>query len=323
MITAAAAAYSPQNAQAWRFLPWGDRLYARLDPARSFPTVDPRHRGGWVSLGAAVENARLAANAWGLDTNVTFDVSQEWPAAVQVIAGVPADASNVVLAAQMMLRRTHRGRMTGPPLSRAELAAAGRAALPGARTVTTAARDRVRVLDAVEFAVRVQVGDKRARRELHRWHRFWPWEASGATDGILASNLGMSRVRGSVGRVLSAPPLVSMLGVPSRLAREARRVADTSTDFLLFVAPGTDPAALFEGGRGWQRAALALAASGAVTHAMTAPVDVPDAATALRSIHGVTETEGLVAFVRAGRPEHLLPPAPRRDPADFVDRMVP
>lgn len=321
MITAAAAAYSPQNAQAWRFLPYGDRLYARLDPARLFPTADPAHRGGWVSLGAAVENARLAANAWGLDTVVSFDASQEWSASVQVVPGTPADASNVVLASQMMLRRTHRGRMTGPPLSRTELAAAGRAALPGVRIATTAARDRVRVLDVVEAAVRAQVGNPRVRRELHRWHRFWPWEAAGARDGLLAANLGMSRVRGAAGRVLSAPPMVSMLGVPARLAREARRVANTSTDFLLFVAPGTEPAHLFEGGRGWQRAALAMSASGAVTHAMTAPVDVPDAAAALRRIHGIAEAEGLVAFVRAGRPERVLPPVPRRDPDDFVDRM--
>jgi len=323
MIEAAAAAYSPQNAQGWRFLPHGDRLYARLDPSRMFPVVDPTHRGSWVSLGAAVENARLAAAAAGYATAVSFDPTQEWPASVQVATGTTADQSNVVLAAQMMSRRTHRGRMTPPPLSRAEVSAAARAALPGARVVTTPARDRVRVLDAVEFAVRVQVGDRDARRDLHRWHRFWPWEAKRATDGLLAANLGMSRIRGIVGRVLAAPPLVSMLGVPARLGREARRVAATATDFLVFASPRNDPAALFEGGRGWQRAALALCASGAVTHAMTAPVDVPDAAAILRRVHGITEVEGLVAFVRAGRPERVLPPVPRRDPADLIDIIGP
>lgn len=54
---------------------------------------------------------------------------------------------------------------------------------------------------------------------------------------------------------------------------------------------------------------------------MTAPVDVPDAAAALRRIHGIAEVEGLVAFVRAGRPGAILPPAPRRAPEDVVDRM--
>lgn len=321
MITAAVAAYSPQNAQAWRFLPHGDSLYARLDPDRLFATADPLHRGGWVSLGAAVENARLVANAWGFDTAVSFDAGRPWPAMVQVFPGTPADPSNVQLAAQIMSRRTHRGRMTGPPLRREEIAAAARAALPGARVLTTAARDRVRVLDAVEFAVTTQVADAEVRRELHRWHRFWPWQAESAEDGLLASNLGMSRVRGLVGRVMSTPPLVSMLGVAHRLGREARRVTDTSTDFLLFTSPRRDADSLFEGGRGWQRAALALTVSGAATHAMTAPVDVPDAAAVLRRTHAVTEIEGLVAFVRAGRSDRVLPPVPRRDASAFVDSI--
>lgn len=323
MIEAATAAYSPQNAQGWRFLAHGDRLYARLDPDRLFPVVDPANRGGWVSLGAAVENARLAAGAAGYGAVVAFDAAAEWPAAVQLSRAHYLERSDPALAAQIPLRRTHRARMVGPPLTPDDLVAASRAALPGARVATTSARDRVRVLDAVEFAVKVQVGNRDARRDLHRWHRFWPWQAAKAEDGILASNLGMSRVRGGVGMILTLPPFVSTFGVPARLGREARRVTDTSTDFLVFVSPTADPAGLFEGGRGWQRAALALSARGVVTHAMTAPVDVPDAAAALRRIHGIAEVEGLVAFVRAGRPDSVLPAPPRRAPEEFVDRMGP
>lgn len=321
MIEAASAAYSPQNAQAWRFLRANDRLLVRPDFPRLFPTADPRHRGGWVSLGAASENAALAAMLAGFDAAVSFDAQGEWPVAVQVLAGPPSVRADVHLADQIPLRRTHRGRMTGPALNPAEVAAAGRAALPGARVVRTEPRDRIAVLDVVENAVRTQLRDRRVRRELHRYHRLWPWQAADADDGLVAENLGMRPLAATAVAVATLPGVVSMIGMADRLAHQARRICDTSPDFLLFVGASDDPAGWFEGGRGWQRAALALCAAGVATHALTGPLDVPDTAAALRRMCAVPAVEGLVALVRAGRAEVAPPPTRRRAVEDFVDRV--
>lgn len=321
MIEAASAAYSPQNAQAWRFLPIGDRLLARPDLPRLFPHADPRNRGGWVSLGAAVENARLCAMLAGYGTAVGFDPGEAWPAAVQLVAGPAWDATDVHLAAQIPLRRTHRGPMAGPPPATQDLTSASVAALPGARMLRVPARDRVAVLDLLEFAVRTQLSDHEVRRDLHRYQHLWPWQAAGADDGLLAENLGMGRVRAAALRVAMLPPLISTLAVPARLARQARRIGDSSPDFLLFVSGSDDATGWFEGGRGWQRAALALCARGIATHAVGAPLDVPDAAAALRGLLEVPSGEGLVALVRAGRATRSPPPTRRRPVGDLLDEV--
>lgn len=318
LVGAALFAYSPQNTQPWRFRVEGNRLLAGLDPERVLREADPLGRRAWVSLGCAVENARLVALASRVTPAVVFRPELPWPAELSLGPGPPPPTSDVDLEPWIRLRRTCRGRMQGPALASSGRAAAGRAALPEARLLELSPRERVGLLDVVQWSIAAELSQPRVRHDLHRWYRLWPWQSRRARDGLTVGDLGLTGWRARLAPLLLSGAVAGAAGMPRRLARQARLVTATSTDVFLVVTERDDPLGWFHGGRGFQRSVLALTATGYATHALGAPVDVPEALAAVRDLFGVPPTEGVVALVRAGRPTGELRPAARRHIDDVL-----
>ncbi|MEK7090360.1 MAG: hypothetical protein AAB930_02115, partial [Patescibacteria group bacterium] len=65
---------STHNAQPWRFLlrPVKDSIEMRLDQNYVLPISDPTGRQSFISLGAAYENLKMAANCYGLDCSTAY-----------------------------------------------------------------------------------------------------------------------------------------------------------------------------------------------------------------------------------------------------------
>lgn len=327
MLDAATRAYSPQNSQPWRFTLAPDGVYAGLDGRRCFPRIDPRGRLGWVALGAAVENARIAALAAGVNVDVVWQTTpregppadDDWPIRLAFLPGQPppSAAADTALAPAIERRRTYRGRMSAVPVAQSTLSAAARAALPSTRIFEVDPRRRVAVLQIMQRGLAAMIGDGRRRREWQRWYRPWPWQ-SDTDDGLRSVDLGLGGWRARIYPFLLAPPVGAVFGAPRRQADNIRALASAGGTMVLGVAERDDPIGWFTGGRGWQRAALVFASAGLVTHVVSAPLDVAGPESDLRTLFGVGRGDGLIALARVGVPPRELPPPPARAPEDLL-----
>lgn len=72
IIDAAVAAPSGSNSQPWRFVVRGSAIEFRYLPERDHPLLNFEEGGTLIALGAAIENAELAARAGGLEPRTTY-----------------------------------------------------------------------------------------------------------------------------------------------------------------------------------------------------------------------------------------------------------
>ena len=201
VVRAAARAPSVHNTQPWRFTASGDGAVVDLfaDRSRQLPVLDPDGRQLHLSCGAALQHARVAARAEGLQVEVTVLPEPADPdhlARLMLGPGRPPSPQETALADAGEQRRTHRSPFdsAGVPL---EVLEQLRAAVAG----EGAGLRRVGSPDAlVELAVLLanaddeQSRDPRYREELERWTDLPGLPESGIGADVLdpASGVGSS-----------------------------------------------------------------------------------------------------------------------------------
>ena len=317
MIEAAAGAHGPQNSQPWHFHVGDDRVYAGLDMNRLLHVADPQKRIAWVSLGAAVENARLTALAGGANPVITFTGHPDWPVEISFAAEAAKPTSDTNLAGWIPRLSQYRGPFTTPAISPAEYTAAGRAGLPSAALTKLEANARHEFADFAEAAVSEALADADCRQDLQRWMRLRGENAKRPIDGITLDAMGLSGVKKLAAPYALMPPLNRVAGFPGRSGREAREMALAAPDIFLVTCDTEDARGWFEGGRGMQRVLLALCGSGIATFAPVPLLAGDWQVDELRRLF-TRPRGGIVAVVRAGRP--AIDPArlPLRPAEDFL-----
>jgi molybdopterin/thiamine biosynthesis adenylyltransferase/nitroreductase len=259
VVEHALLAPSGGNAQPWRFHFAAGRLRCDLDLQRASTFLDVDRRAGILALGAAVENATLAAGALGFGAVVTPFPDGAEAACVADVAFARSDDPPSPLYECIARRVTNRRKAATPsPLDAGAaeaLAAAAGSRGAQARIVTDrAAIDAVGAL--VGAADRLRLLSPRMHRELCAELRWTPAEAQATRDGIDLATLEATALDRAVLQILADPGVTAFLGslgAGTALARPARELFAASSAALLLTVDGDGPECWFEGGRALER----------------------------------------------------------------------
>jgi hypothetical protein len=185
IVEAATAAPSIHNSQPWQFEGGSRELRLHGAPDRALPVADPTARALYLSCGAALFNARLAASIAGLDTDVALLPHPEYPP--DVLAVLRPRAIHHPTSADWRLydaiwrRHTDRRPFSPRPIPRvliAGLQKSAEAEQAGLRLLTRA--ETSVVLGLAADAGRALVADRAHQDELRQWM------GEGPVDGVPA-----------------------------------------------------------------------------------------------------------------------------------------
>lgn len=267
LVRYATLAASSHNTQPWIFKLEFNRIRVLPDLSRRCPAVDPDDHHLFASLGCAVENLLLAAQAAGLKGHCQFDVST---------AGVEIDfeeatAAQSALFEAIPLRQCSRSEYDGVPLS-AEVLELLQVAGQGdgvSVLLMTDADQKALVADYVAKGNDAQFADPEWARELKAWIRFNGKEAVISGDGLYGPVMGNPAVPRWLG-------LLAMKGSFSanNQNKKDRRHIDSSSAIAVIYSEADDIPHWIEAGRCYQRLALQAAALGLRTAFINQPVEV-------------------------------------------------
>ena len=261
LVRRAAMAPSGGNVQPWRFV-WrrGRELDCHLDRAHSGTLLDYECSASYLALGAAAENACIAASGLRRGANLAF-----FPLAAEpdlVFRLTLSEASEEVpegpLLPYIESRATNRHLAERRPLD------------PGhAQTLREAAREREAELTLItDPVVLTEVGIllgevdrfrflcERLHTEMMSELRWTPEEALATGDGIDVTTLELDAVGMAGLRLLSntkTAGFLRSLGTGTRLERSARRSIDAASAVGLVSVDGIDARAHARAGRAVQR----------------------------------------------------------------------
>ncbi|MCM3535115.1 Acg family FMN-binding oxidoreductase [Cellulosimicrobium funkei] len=195
ILTAAVRAPSVHNTQPWRVHATGDTITVRADTSRWLRHVDPHRREMFISCGAFVLNARVAARRESLTARAHVLPDPADPLLVAVLVLQPAlgpDMDELELSLAVERRATSREPFDDQPLAADVLQEIGSAAREEGcvvRLVQPSDPARDEVLRLLRRAEALAAEDDVARREE------LAWTGTDATrgDGIPQELLGPSR----------------------------------------------------------------------------------------------------------------------------------
>jgi nitroreductase len=298
VVGAATRAPSVHNTQPWRFVAHDDVIELWTDPSRGLPVLDPDGRARYLSCGAALLLARIAAAGLGSATRVTVLPDAGAPehlADLQLAGEHQTSEDERALAAAVEVRHTERGAFDDSPVSPqlvGALAEAVRAEGCLLRVVDSA-DDTAAVTVLLARADDVQSADPAYLEELRRW----TGRDEDSPEGIPASAVPEEAPaeRGSSYRLRDFDA--------DRDEREPRWSGEPPRpEHPLVVVLGTeqdDPAAWLAAGQALGRLLLTATVHGLVASPMTQALEVPDTRSRLTTELGLVGHPQMV--LRIGR----------------------
>jgi len=271
LVEAAVLAPSPDNNQPWRFAPGPDGLAIDLDPRRALPS-DVNSMFDLLGLGAAVENACIAARQLGFEPRVDYgaqpagsvaDLSRS-AATITLSAGGRGDSLFPHLAARCTCRKLYSTRPL-PDRSVDRMAWA-------ARRFSAVELDWITDRPRIRTFARLLMKSDRIRFEYEPFHneifrqlRFSADEAERTRDGLDVRTLELPPGAGLILRKLrpwNRMKWVHRLGLGRLLTLpSALSVVRSGALGVLCVGEPT-PTRFLEGGRALQRIWLSAHAEG-------------------------------------------------------------
>lgn len=267
LVRYASLAASSHNTQPWKFHLEETGITVVPDLSRATPVVDPDNHHLYVSLGCAVENLVIAANAHGL--HATVDTSN--PESGIYIDLVPCKAESSELFEAIPHRQCTRNLYDGRPIDPNELALlkeAGMGKEVRALIVTDPERTK-RIANYVVEANTAQFSDKNFTNEIKKWVRFGVSEAVTRGDGLHGRAMGNNAP--STPRWLGSLIFNFVVGPDNE---KFRQQIESSSGLALFVSDKDDPEHWVEVGRCYERFALQATALGVKNAMVNQPVEV-------------------------------------------------
>jgi hypothetical protein len=329
LVRAAILAPSPHNAQGWLFGVGDDHLDVHADRSRGTGALDPFLRELHVGLGAALENAVLAARDRGLAPTVLLLPDGAGSDRVAHLALGPGPRRGSDLAGQIPHRHTNRypfatGRDV-PPAALTAMADLAEPGVPDVRLVWLTGADRDAMSKLLVAATEAIVDDADQAASDARWFRQSWDEIQRHRDGITVDTAGLPDLVTTFAKLL--PAQSSRASGEAWLDATRQRHTRTATAYgIVAVRDARDQVQQLEGGRLLQRAHLWATGQDLALHHMNQVTERADREAQL----GIAPRFGTAL-------DQLLPPGwqalstfrvghptrePRRSPRRPVDAVV-
>lgn len=268
LVRYATLAASSHNTQPWKFKLEPEQITILPDYSRRCPAVDPDDHHLFASLGCAVENLGLAAEAAGLKGHYSYDATR--PAVRLTFDGMPAQRSNLFCA--IPDRQCSRATYDGAALSSGQLGLLEKAGQGNgvAILLLTAPRDVEQVGEYVAAGNIRQFSDSQWVQELQSWIRFNGREAMRSGDGLYGPVMGSP----SVPRWLGSMFMRIAFSAEKQNRKDIAQIRSSST-IAVIHSDADDPAHWIEAGRCYERMALQATVMGLRTAFINQPVEVP------------------------------------------------
>jgi hypothetical protein len=306
LVEHAVRAPSGHNTQPWIFALSEKKIEVRPDLARRLPVVDPDDHALYISLGAALENLRIAARQQRLEPETEYFPPNAPESLVVHLThrGRPLDADWFrAIPERQSTRSTYDGRAI-PPADLRKLERAS--AQEGVAFRLFTAKDEVdAVTELVREGNRRQMSDPAFVRELIEWVRFSRGEATRHGDGLFGPVMGMP----AVPRWLGATIMKALLR-PEPQARQAATLIRSSAALMLFVAARHDREHWVKLGQSFERVALEATLLGIRQAHLNMPCEVPEVRRQFAKYLGLADEQPLL-MLRIGYGP-LMPRSPRR-----------
>lgn len=259
---AACATLAPSggNVQPWELTWDGQAMEVRRDPVRSSLLFDPDGLGADLTIGAAVENIVLAAEALGLSTTVDIcAVGTDIDLVCRVgVRGTPGAESLPASPPPELVRRVTNRRIPDyRPLTPHQVEALTAAMGDAASIRVVTARPAIAgVGDLVATAERWRCLDHGLHAELMREMRWTPEHVLATRDGLDLAALELPPMDAAGMRVSARWDVmerVADLGGGRALESQTHRLFAETSAVVLILASSDDRAGFFDAGRATQR----------------------------------------------------------------------
>lgn len=277
IVAYAATAPSGGNCQPWRFSYAPGVLRILLDAARGESFLDYRSHASHLALGAATENASLAAYAMGIACTVHVRPD---PTRADLVCELRLPSANESpspydpLVAEIPARHTNRSltmRVALPQEDGANLSAAAQAR--GASLTLLDSDESLHALAAILGRIEmIRMLSPVMHGEMMREVRWTREQVLATRDGLDLATLELSAGDLAALRMISSWPImraVGAIGGGRGLARPVRKALERSSAVGLLRMPRADTFSFFEGGRALERVWLTASSLGWSLQPMT------------------------------------------------------
>ncbi|MCV7031075.1 Acg family FMN-binding oxidoreductase [Mycobacterium sherrisii] len=310
VLALASRAPSVHNTQPWRWLVGAQSLHLYSDAERQLPNADPEGRDLILSCGAALNHcvAAFAAVGWHAKVSRLPNPGDPNHLAALELTRHTADASDIALAAAIPRRRTDRRHYSSWPVPVGDIALmAARSARHGVTLCQVEDTDKLR--EIVTQSVWNHMNHEYLA-ELTAWSGRY-----GSAAGVPARNTPKSDPHARIpGRYFAGP----VLAEPAE--------SSPAEDNAVVLALGTradDRLAQLRGGEATSAVLLTATSMGLASCPVTEPLEVAETRATVRSeiFGGSSYPQMLLRVGWAPINADPLPSTPRRELADFVERM--
>ncbi len=266
LVRYATLAANGHNTQPWQFAIQGNRIEIHPDTSRRLAVVDPDDRELWISLGCALENLRLAAQAAGYQPEITYpdqvnfirvDLAPDRPQPGALFDAIPQRQSTRCAYDGLAVATTGLDQLQSLELE------------PGVsmRLFT----DRAGMETALEYVNQgnlAQYADARFVRELVQWLRFNKREALASLDGLYTRASGNPEVPRWLGQFF-------VTGTKPQQQADADAAKLRSSPGAIVIASSVeDKTAWVRTGQVYERLALQMTALDIKSALLNQPIEV-------------------------------------------------
>lgn len=264
----ATLAANGHNTQPWKFAIQDDGIQIHPDYSRRLAVVDPQDRALWISLGCALENLVIAAQAAGYESEISYPTDGHDTIDVSLR---PVSTGVDPLFEAIPARQNTRSLYNGQSVPTADLRKVDAMPLePGVSIrVITADDQREAILEYVKEGDRRQYGDQAFIDELVGWLRFNKREAMATLDGLYTRCTGNPEIPRWLGRMF----------VTTSTAAQQAQTDETnirsSSGLLIVISEQDDKGSWIDSGRVYERLALTLTSLNVKSAFLNQPIEAP------------------------------------------------